>query len=70
MASPWKRNGVDKAVVPDLEGTSAVQHRVEGARVEDSSDGNSEDEILPGPIGVNAVALREAWADIEELSPP
>ena len=39
-----------------------------GARVEDSSDGNSEDEILPpsGPIGVNAVALREAWADIEE----
>ena len=38
------------------------------ARVEESSDGDSEDEVLPpsGPIGVDAAALREAWADIEE----
>lgn len=38
------------------------------ARVGASSEGNSEDEVLPpsGPIGVNAAALREAWADIEE----
>lgn len=38
------------------------------AHIEESSDGSAEDEILPpsGPIGVDAVALREAWADIEE----
>lgn len=38
------------------------------ARVEESIDGDSEDEILPpsGPIGVDAAALREAWTDIEE----
>lgn len=38
------------------------------ARVEESSGGDSEDEVLPpsGPIGVDAAALREAWADIEE----
>lgn len=37
------------------------------ARVEESSNG-SEDEVLhpSGPIGVDAAALREAWADIEE----
>lgn len=38
------------------------------ARIEESSDGDSEDDALPpsGPIGVDATALREAWADIEE----
>ncbi|TVO58390.1 DUF4365 domain-containing protein [Denitromonas ohlonensis] len=38
------------------------------ARVEASSEGVLEDEILPpsGPIGLDAAALREAWADIEE----
>jgi tetratricopeptide (TPR) repeat protein len=39
-----------------------------GAQVEDSSRGESEDEVLPpsGPIGVDASALRAAWDDIEE----
>lgn len=38
------------------------------ARVDEYSGGDSEDHVLPpsGPIGVDAVALREAWADIEE----
>lgn len=37
-------------------------------RVEGSSGEDSEDEVLPpsGPIGVDAAALREAWADVEE----
>jgi tetratricopeptide (TPR) repeat protein len=41
-----------------------------GARTEvaGDGDGDSEDEVLPpfGPIGVDAAALRLAWADIEE----
>lgn len=38
------------------------------ARGEESSSRDLEDEVLPpsGPIGVDAAALREAWADIEE----
>lgn len=39
-----------------------------GTRTEVADDGDSEDEVLPpsGPIGVDATALRLAWADIEE----
>lgn len=38
------------------------------ARVEVLREEGAEDEVLPpsGPIGLDAVALREAWADIEE----
>lgn len=41
---------------------------LKGARVEAPNDEAPEDEILPpsGPIGVDAGALRQAWADIEE----
>ena len=41
---------------------------LKGAQVEDPSGRDSEDDILPpsGPIGVDATALRAAWADIEE----
>lgn len=41
---------------------------IRGARVEESSGHDSEDEVLPpsGPIGVDAAALRQAWVDIEE----
>jgi len=39
-----------------------------GARFEEASVGDTGDMVLPpsGPIGVDAAALREAWADIEE----
>lgn len=41
---------------------------LEGAQVGEPSGPDSEDDILPpsGPIGVNAAALRAAWADIKE----
>jgi tetratricopeptide (TPR) repeat protein len=43
---------------------------LKSARVEESSGGDSEDDMLPpsGPIGVDAAALRGAWADIEEAA--
>jgi len=43
---------------------------LKSARVEESGGGDSEDDVIPpsGPIGVDAAALREAWADIEEAA--
>jgi len=41
---------------------------LKGARAEESSRPETEDEVLPpsGPIGVDAAALRQTWVDIEE----